>query len=60
VAGADLHAEAGGGDVCLRALELGHGTRPHRVGARVVQPGCSLDQEAGGVDLGLDIGQRVG
>ena len=55
----DLHPEPSRIYVSLRALQLGHRTHPRRVGARVVEPRGALYEEAGGVNLGLDVGKRV-
>src|SRR5437879_11270312 len=59
VAGEDLHADAGGGDVRLRRLELGHGAGAAAVEPVVVEPGRALDEQARRLDLGLDVREGV-
>ena len=59
MAGEDLHADAGGGDVRLRRLELGHGAGAAAVEPVVVEPGRALDEQSRRLDLGLDVREGV-
>ena len=57
--GEHLHTEAGGGDVGLRTLQLGHRT-PRAAGPALrEQPGRAVGEQPSRVDVGLKVGHRV-